>query len=203
MAVRLCSVDKDVCQLVRDAGPATTVMDPRTGAVCDEAGVRQRIGVVPRQVVDAMALTGDSSDNIPGVRGIGPRAAVALLEAFEHLEGIYADLGRVETLALRGAKGMAQKLEAGREEAFLARRLVQLCDAAPIEARPAGDGPVVVPRGRDGEAARWSAPLGPGGLMARTRWGGPNEAARGLFAELGNDAPLRWFETVRAVIGGV
>jgi DNA polymerase-1 len=70
--------------------------------------VRQRMGVVPRQVVDAMALTGDSSDNIPGVRGVGPRAAVALLEAFEDLEGIYADLGRVEGLALRGAGAGAE-----------------------------------------------------------------------------------------------
>lgn len=202
MAVTLCSVDKDVCQLVRDAGPVTRVMDPRSGSLCDEAGVRRRMGVVPRQVVDAMALTGDSSDNIPGVRGIGPRAAVALLEAFEHLEGIYEDLGRVEGLALRGAKGLAQKLEAGREEAFLARRLVRLCDTAPIDRPPDGDGPVVVSRGRDGEAARWSAPTGPGGLSVRTRWSGPNAAAPGLFAELGNDAPLRWFATVRAVIGG-
>ena len=221
LAVRLCSVDKDVCQLVRDAGPATRVMDPKTGALCDEAGVRQRMGVPPRQVVDAMALIGDSSDNIPGVRGIGPRAAVALLEAFEHLEGIYADLGRVEALALRGAKGLAQKLAAGREEAFLARRLVQLCDAAPLEAadearagslaseaaaeparseavRSAGVGRTALPG--DGRKA---APRGPGGLLARTRWREPDATAPGLFAELGSDAPLRWFATVQAALVGV
>lgn len=232
LAVRLCSVDKDVCQLVRDAGPATRVLDPKTGALCDEAGVRQRMGVPPRQVVDAMALIGDSSDNIPGVRGIGPRAAVALLEAFEHLEGIYADLGRVEALALRGAKGLAQKLAAGREEAFLARRLVQLCDAAPLEADEASEGaeragavtgtggvgsPAVTGTGgvRSPGAAgavgrtalpgdgRSAAPRGPGGLLARTRWREPDASAPGLFAELGSDAPLRWFATVQAALGGV
>jgi len=189
MATRLCSVDKDVCQLVRDAGPSTRVIDPKTGMVCDEAGVRERMGVPPWQVVDAMALTGDSSDNIPGVRGIGPRAAVALIEAFGDLEGIYADLGRTSGLALRGAKGLAQKLAAGREEAFLARRLVRLCDAAPIDAAGPGDG-------------RSAIPTGPGGLSARTRWAGPDPAGRQLFAELGNDGPLRWSQQLHAALAG-
>lgn len=185
VGARLVSVDKDVCQLVCDAGPAVVVEDPKKGEVLDEAGVRQRMGVAPRHVVDAMALTGDSSDNIPGVRGVGPRAAVALIEAFGDLEGIYADLGRVEALALRGAKGLAKKLEAGRAEAFLARDLVRLCDAVPIDA--SGDAP-----------GRAAVPGGAGGLLTQTCWQGPRRDAAALFDELGTHGSLRAFTALRA-----
>jgi len=185
VGARLVSVDKDVCQLVRDVGPAVVVEDPKTGDLLDEAGVRQRMGVVPARLVDAMALTGDSSDNIPGVRGVGPRAAVALIEAFVDLEGIYADLGRVEALALRGAKGLARKLEAGRAEAFLARDLVRLCDQVPIDALGSASGRAAVPGGA-------------GGLLTQTCWQGPRADAGRFFDELGTHGPLRAFTAVRA-----
>ncbi len=184
VGARLVSVDKDVCQLVRDAGPAVVVEDPKTGDVLDEAGVRQRMGVVPARVVDAMALTGDSSDNIPGVRGVGPRAAVALIEAFGDLEGIYADLGRVEAMALRGAKGLAKKLEAGRAEAFLARDMVRLCHEVPLDGH--GDAP-----------GRAAVPVGPGGLLTQTCWMGPRSEAAALFETLGTHGPLRAFTALR------
>lgn len=186
VGTRLVSVDKDLCQLVRDEHPAVRLEDPRSGELCDEAGVRQRIGVVPCRVVDAMALTGDTSDNIPGVRGVGRQAAVALLEAFGDLEGIYADLGRVEALAVRGAKGLARKLEAGRDEAFLARRLVQLCDEVPVTE-------VAADRVGSGRAAVPGAAQGPGGLLAQTRWAGPVADAGELFDELGTQGALRGF----------
>ncbi len=180
---RLVSVDKDLCQLVVDAGPAVRVEDPKTGELCDEAGVRQRIGVMPASVVDAMALTGDTSDNIPGVRGVGRQAAVALLEAFGDLDGIYADLGRVESMTLRGAKGLARKLEAGRDEAFLARQLVRLCDQVPVEVVSAAPGRAAVP----------GVATGAGGLLARTRWGGPGPEVDDFFAELGTQGLMRAF----------
>lgn len=180
-ATRLVSVDKDLCQLVRDAGPAVRLEDPKTGELYDEASVRQRMGVLPASVVDLMALTGDTSDNIPGVRGVGRQAAVALLETFGDLEGIFADLGRIEAMTLRGAKGLARKLEAGRDEAFLARKLVRLCDEVPVAAVEAvGSGRAAVP----GAA---------GDLLARTRWAGPGAGAEELFAELGIQGTLRGF----------
>ncbi|MBA3549204.1 MAG: hypothetical protein H0T76_22250 [Nannocystis sp.] len=188
VGARLVSVDKDVCQLVRDAGPAVVVEDPKKGDILNEAGVRQRMGVAPAHVVDVMALTGDSSDNIPGVRGVGPMAAVALIEAFGDLEGIYADLGRVEALTLRGAKGLARKLEAGRAEAFLARDLVRLCDAVPIDGLGAGPG-------------RAAVPTGTGGLLTQTSWRGPGADAGELFDEIGTHGALRAFAALRAWIG--
>jgi len=176
-SARLVSVDKDVCQLVRDAGPRVVVEDPKTGAACDEAGVLRRIGVGPGQAVDAMALIGDTSDNIAGVRGVGPLQAAALLQAFGDLEAIYADLGRVEALALRGARGLAKKLADGREEAFLARRLVKLHEAVPLHEVAA----------LPGRAAR---PRGEGDILTQTRWLGPRADAGALAAELGGQQGL-------------
>ena len=190
---RLVSVDKDVCQLVRDeAGARVTVEDPRTGTLCDEAGVLRRIGVRPRQAVDAMAMIGDTTDNIAGVRGVGPQQAAALLAAFADLEEIYADLGRVAALPLRGAAGLARKLEEGREEAFLARRLVRLHDEVPLAEVAA----------LPGRAAR---PRGAGDILAQTRWTGPRAEATPLAEELvgsaGQGGLLRAFATLAAVSG--
>ena len=92
--------DKDFAQLV-DA--RITLVNTMDGSVLDEAGVRAKFGIQPSQVVDLLALMGDKVDNIPGVPGIGEKTALALLTQFGHLEGIYADLAAVETLALRGA----------------------------------------------------------------------------------------------------
>jgi DNA polymerase-1 len=188
-SARLVSVDKDLCQLVRDAGPRTVLEDPKTGAACDEAGVRARLGVAPAQVVDAMALIGDSSDNIAGVRGVGRRAAAALVAAFGDLDGIYADLARVEALALRGARGLARKLEAGRAEAYLARRLVRLCDAVPVASVPTAPG-------------RAAAPRGAGDVRTATRWTGPRAEVDALAASLGARGLARGFHELAAGRGG-
>jgi DNA polymerase-1 len=162
---RLMSVDKDLCQLVYDGAPAVVVEDPHGGKVYDADGVRRRLGVPPSQVVDYMALIGDSSDNIPGVRGVGPKAAQALLEAFGDLDAIYRELHRVADLPVRGAKTLAAKLEAGREEALLARELVTLLD---------------------------DVDMGIDDLDARTTWGGPGgEDAERFFEALGFLGPLR------------
>jgi DNA polymerase-1 len=90
------------------------------------------------------------------VRGVGPKAAVALLEAYDDLEAIYADLDGVERLPLRGAAGLRRKLEEGREMARLCRRLVELRRDAPCGVRVTQ----LAYRGADGDAldefaARW------------------------------------------------
>ena len=122
------SNDKDLLQLVRDDAPPVTVWDRPARKTLDEAAVLQKMGVGPSQLRDYLALVGDSSDGVVGVPGVGPKTAVALLDAFGDLEGIYQDLMRVESLDLRGAAGVARKLEAGLTEAFLARELVTLKD---------------------------------------------------------------------------
>jgi hypothetical protein len=71
-------------------------------------GVIAKLGVTPEEVVDLKALTGDSSDNIPGVKGVGPKTAISLLKEFEHVDGIYAALEALEqALSLDGSQALA------------------------------------------------------------------------------------------------
>ena len=123
---RLWSADKDLYQLVCDTSPPTVQVDPRTSQRFTERVVHQKLGVMPWQVVDYMALVGDSTDNVAGVRGIGPKSAAALIGHFGPLDAIFARLDEVEALPVRGAKGLRRKLEAGQEDARKARQLVTL-----------------------------------------------------------------------------
>jgi len=122
--------DKDLAQLL---GPGVRIFNLAKDEWWDAAGVPDRMGVRAEQVVDLLALKGDAVDNIPGIRGVGAKAAVALLEVFADLEAVYADLDRVETLPVRGAKSLRRKLEEGREDALLSRRLVELDRNVPCE----------------------------------------------------------------------
>ena len=89
--------------------------------------VIEEYGVTPEQIPDYKALTGDSSDNIPGVRGIGPKGASNLLRQFGTVAEIYEDLDRVS------AKGTRKKLEEGRESAFMSLELARMRFDAPVE----------------------------------------------------------------------
>lgn len=132
LAVRLLSVDKDLAQLVVDDAPPVVQEDPWTGRVWDGAGVHERMGVHPHQVVCLQSLCGDSTDNIPGVKGVGPKTAAALLGALGSLDAIYADLDAVAGVKVRGARTLGAKLEAGRAAAFATRELVRLRDDVPL-----------------------------------------------------------------------
>ena len=93
----------------------------------DEAAIVERYGLKPRQLVDFKSLTGDKSDNIPGVAGIGEKTAAQLLQKYGTLEGIYEHLDEIENKRVRTA------LEQGREAAFQSRKLVQIVRDAPIQ----------------------------------------------------------------------
>ncbi len=133
LGVRLLSVDKDLAQLVVDEPPAVVQEDPWTGRVWDAAGVEARLGVPPSQVVCLQSLCGDSTDNLPGVKGVGARTAAALLRALGSLDRIYADLDAVASVPVRGARTLGDKLAAGRAAAFATRELVRLRDDVPLE----------------------------------------------------------------------
>lgn len=151
--VVIVSGDKDLAQLLE---PGVRLYDLARDQWRDEADVPGWLGVKARQVVDLQALTGDSVDNVPGVRGVGPKAAAALLGTYRDLEAVYADLDGVERLPLRGAAGLRRKLEEGRGMALLCRRLVELRRDAPCGVRVTQ----LAYRGADGAAldefaARW------------------------------------------------
>ncbi|HXH71721.1 MAG TPA: DNA polymerase I [Mariprofundaceae bacterium] len=121
--VTIVSSDKDLMQLV---GGNTRMLDTMKGITYDPAGVQERWGVPPGQVHDLLALTGDSSDNIPGVPGIGPKTAAELLAAHGSLEEVLKHAGEIKQPKRR------QSLIEHAEAARLAYELVKLCDTAPV-----------------------------------------------------------------------
>ena len=130
--VVVTTVDKDLTQLV---GEGCQVYDWAKGIRYGPAEVKEKMGVRPEQVPDLLGLAGDAVDNIPGVKGIGPKTACALLAEFDDLDAVYADLGRVAELPIRGAAGVVKKLQAQKDEAFLSRELATVATDAPVEAR--------------------------------------------------------------------
>jgi 5'-3' exonuclease len=91
--------------------------------------IERHFGVAPERFADYLALTGDDCDNIPGVPGVGHKTASSLMKAFDSLDDLYANLGRVVGLKLRGARTLSDRLHEHRESVFLARRLTHItCD---------------------------------------------------------------------------
>lgn len=122
LEVLIVSGDKDLLQLV---GDGVQVLKPGRDVtkdlkILDSEGVREYLGVRPTQVMDFLALVGDSSDNVPGVPGIGEKTAQKLLSEFGSLETLLENLDRVEPKKLR------EKLKSFQEQALLSRELVKL-----------------------------------------------------------------------------
>jgi len=120
--VVLVTSDKDFSQLVEEG---VSIWDPAKAQTLDQRGVMDKFGVRPDQFIDYLALVGDSSDNIPGVKGIGPKGAVELLFSFGSLDGIYRDLDKVPDK-------YRKKLEPEREAAYLSRTLATIIRDVPI-----------------------------------------------------------------------
>ena len=130
----LATGDRDAFQLVREN---VTVLLPstKTGQTVTQVYTPQQIeaefGVTPPQMIEIKALQGDSSDNIPGIPGVGPKTAGALIRAYGSVDALYADLENADVTA-----GVREKLRAGKESAYLSRFLGTICLDAPIEADP-------------------------------------------------------------------
>jgi DNA polymerase-1 len=122
--VVIVSGDKDLTQLVNGD---IQVWDAMRDVLYDRAGVYEKFGVFPEQIVDYLALVGDSSDNVPGVKGIGQKTATFLLEHFGDTERLLRNTSEIEELSgLRGAKSIRAKIESGIEALRLSRELVSL-----------------------------------------------------------------------------
>ena len=118
----LVTSDKDYCQLVDDAA---TLYDPMKDVHLDKSAVYAKYGVYPEQFIDYLALVGDSSDNIPGVKSIGPKTAEALLKQYQSLDGIYKNLDSM-------APKLQERLMAERDNAFLSQRLATIEKNVPL-----------------------------------------------------------------------
>jgi len=114
------TADKDLAQLV---GANDHWWDFSRNQKLNAKQLTEKFGVMPEQMADFLALTGDAVDNIPGVPGVGPKSASALLGHFGDLNNIYERLGEVQHLGIRGAKSLQKKLADNRDAAELARKL--------------------------------------------------------------------------------
>ncbi len=129
--VDILTGDKDAFQLVTDVdGDIQVLMPPSRGGglvTYRRAEVFEKMGVWPEQIIDYKALCGDSSDNIPGVKGIGPKTAVELLTQYKTLDGIYEHLEELKSKSVKG------KLTEGKEIAYKSQMLATIKLDVPME----------------------------------------------------------------------
>ncbi|HEV7920581.1 MAG TPA: 5'-3' exonuclease H3TH domain-containing protein [Thermoanaerobaculia bacterium] len=126
----IVTTDKDLAQLVSET---VTLVDPGRGLRFDAAGVEAKFGVRPDQITDYLGLAGDAVDNIPGVRGIGPKTAAQLLKRHGTLEGVFEHRAASITSAARIDPALVAKLKEDAAIAGLSKRLATVADDAPIE----------------------------------------------------------------------
>ncbi|HCB3599374.1 DNA polymerase I [Serratia marcescens] len=122
-AVLISTGDKDMAQLVT---PNVTLINTMNNTILGPQEVCDKYGIPPELIIDFLALMGDSSDNIPGVPGVGEKTAQALLQGIGGLDALYGNLENIATLSFRGAKTMAAKLEQNKEVAYLSYKLATI-----------------------------------------------------------------------------
>ena len=128
LEVRIVTGDKDLFQAVNDH---IKILAPQRGSepplLMDKEAVKNKIGVYPERVIDFLSLTGDSSDNIPGIPGVGPKTALNLLGQFGDLDTILEKADEIK------AKGIRQKVLDNKEGALLSRTLVTIDRNVPLD----------------------------------------------------------------------
>jgi DNA polymerase-1 len=119
--------DKDFMQLLSSLIRMYVIRAGKDVEIWNENTVLERYGFSPQQVIEFLALTGDKSDNVPGVKGIGDKTATELIQQFGNLENLYNNVDKILRIALH------QKLVDGKENAFLSRELVTIERNVPIQ----------------------------------------------------------------------
>ncbi|WLR46049.1 DNA polymerase I [Halobacillus litoralis] len=128
LEVKVISGDKDLLQLVNEKITVSLTKKGITNVdTYTPSFLMEKMEVRPDQIIDLKALMGDSSDNIPGVPGVGEKTAVKLLKQFDTLENLYDNLSDVS------GKKLKEKLETNKEEALMSQQLVTIEREAPIE----------------------------------------------------------------------
>ncbi|WIF58144.1 MULTISPECIES: DNA polymerase I [Atlantibacter] len=158
--VLISTGDKDMAQLVT---PDITLINTMTNTILGPEEVVTKYGVPPELIIDFLALMGDSSDNIPGVPGVGEKTAQALLQGLGGLDTLFAEPEKIAGLSFRGAKTMAAKLAEHKEVAYLSYQLATIktdveleltCDRLEVK-QPVVD--VLVDLFKKYEFKRWTA----------------------------------------------
>lgn len=121
--VLISTGDKDMAQLVT---PKITLINTMTNVILGPDEVKEKYGVPPELIIDFLALMGDSSDNIPGVPGVGEKTALGLLQGIGSLNDIYQQLDNIATLSFRGAKTLGAKMAEHEKVAKLSYKLATI-----------------------------------------------------------------------------
>ena len=127
MKIVIVSADKDLMQLIR---PGVEFYDPMKDKFFTPDDVKEKFGVYPEKVVDVQALSGDSTDNVPGVPGIGPKTAAELINLFGSLEDVISHASEIKQNKRR------ETLLANIDNARISFQLVRLCDNVPVQLQP-------------------------------------------------------------------
>jgi len=129
--VVIVSGDKDLMQLVTDRVSIwDTMKDQRYGP----AEVTEKFGVPPEQVVEVLALMGDTSDNVPGVDGVGPKTAAQLIQKYQSVEGVIAHLSEVkDDSSIRNRRKIVEAIESDLDQVRLCRKLVEVDRCVPLK----------------------------------------------------------------------
>ncbi len=127
LRVVIVSADKDLMQLVRDEDNRVVLWDSMRDRTYGPVEVAAKFGVPPSQLRDLLALTGDTSDNIPGVPSVGPKTAADLLREYKTIEGIYANIDKIKRPKLR------ENLVNHEGDARISQQLVTLKADVPVE----------------------------------------------------------------------
>ncbi len=127
LRVVIVSADKDLMQLVHDADEKVLLWDSMRDKTYGPAEVEAKFGVRPSMLRDLLALTGDTSDNIPGVPSVGPKTAADLLKEFKTIEGIYAAVDTIKKPKLR------ENLKTHEADARISQTLVTLKRDVPVD----------------------------------------------------------------------
>ena len=131
--VLISTGDKDMAQLVDDN---IMLINTMNNTLLDREAVIEKYGIPPELIIDYLALMGDSSDNIPGVAGVGEKTALGLLQGIGSMAEIYANLDKVAELPIRGAKKLGDKLLAETEMADLSYRLATIKTDVALDITP-------------------------------------------------------------------
>lgn len=120
--------DRDSLQLVNDSVSVRLAKNLNGTMLYTPEIVKEEYGVAPKKLIEIKAIQGDSSDNIPGVAGIGPKGATALIQKYDNIDYIYEHLDELDI-----RPGMKAKLEKDKDKCYMSRMLGEICLTAPVD----------------------------------------------------------------------
>ena len=122
--VVIVSSDKDFRQTLSGN---TVMWDSMSEKLTDSAAIKRDYGIEPEQIIEVMALSGDSADNIPGIPGVGEKTGLSLIQQFHSIENLFQNTDKVTKASLK------KKLEEFKEQAFLSKKLVTIINSVPVD----------------------------------------------------------------------